>query len=114
MTQGPPRRRLRASTPALVLLTLGLLAVAATFVDAHRLRTLRAPDQTERQALTSRLGLTDPALMTEARYGRHLTQADLHSAFQDHPLAFDHFPTGSLWPAPRHHADLDPASAPSD
>jgi hypothetical protein len=42
------------------------------------------------------LGLTDLALFTEARYGRHLTQSDLHTAFQDHPLSLDHFPTGSL------------------
>ena len=38
----------------------------------------------------------DPALFTEARYTRHPSQADLHSAFQDHPLAQEHFPTGSL------------------
>ena len=41
------------------------------------------------------------ALFTEARYTRHPSQADLHSAFQDHPLALDHFPTGTLVPAPR-------------
>ena len=47
-------------------------------------------------------GLTDPALMTEARYGRHLSLSDRHTPFQDHPLAFDHFPTGSLLPPPLH------------
>lgn len=46
--------------------------------------------------LVAELGLTDPALFTEARYTRHLSQADLHSAFQDHPLALEHFPSGSL------------------
>ncbi|MCK7500019.1 MAG: hypothetical protein MZW92_64010 [Comamonadaceae bacterium] len=40
--------------------------------------------------------LTDLCLFTEARYTRHPSQADLHSAFQDHPLALEHFPTGSL------------------
>lgn len=42
------------------------------------------------------LELTDLSLFTEARYTRHLSQADQHSAFQDHPLSFEHFPSGSL------------------
>ena len=46
------------------------------------------------------LGLTDLSLFTDARYTRHPTQADLHSAFQDHPLALDHFPSGSLMAPP--------------
>jgi hypothetical protein len=40
--------------------------------------------------------LTDLALFTEARYTRHLSQADYHTPFQDHPLALEHFPSGSL------------------
>lgn len=46
--------------------------------------------------LVRQLGLTDLCLFTEARYTRHLTQADLHSAFQDHPMALDHFPSGAM------------------
>ena len=46
--------------------------------------------------LVASLGLTDLALFTEARYTRNSSQADLQSAFQDHPLAFEHFPSGSL------------------
>jgi hypothetical protein len=53
----------------------------------------------ERSALVAALDLTDLALFTEARYTRHPSQADLHSAFQDHPMALEHFPTGSLVPA---------------
>ena len=45
-------------------------------------------------------GLTDLCLFTEARYTRHLSQADLHAAFQDHPLSLDHFPSGSLLAPP--------------
>ncbi|MDO9224681.1 MAG: hypothetical protein Q8M09_07650 [Pseudomonadota bacterium] len=44
--------------------------------------------------------LTDPALFTEARYARHASQADRHAAFQDHPMALEHFPAGSLMPPP--------------
>lgn len=59
----------------------------------------------ENRALTARLGLTDLALFTEARYTRHPSQADLHTPFQDHPGALEHFPSGSFLgppPAIRH------------
>lgn len=49
-----------------------------------------------RHKLVQRLQLTDLCLFTEARYTRHLSQADLYSAFQDHPMSFEHFPSGSL------------------
>lgn len=49
-----------------------------------------------RRELVRKLTLTDLALWTEARYTRHPAVADLFSAFQDHPGAFDHFPAGSL------------------
>ena len=42
------------------------------------------------------LQLTDLCLFTEARYTRHLSQADVHAAFQDAPGALEHFPSGSL------------------
>ena len=42
------------------------------------------------------LQLTDIALFTDARYIRHLSQADLHTPFQEHPAALEHFPSGSL------------------
>jgi len=46
--------------------------------------------------MVSTLGLTDITLFTEARYTRHPSQADRHSAFQDHPGSMEHFPTGSF------------------
>lgn len=46
--------------------------------------------------MVKRLQLTDLCLFTEARYTRHLSQADLFSAFQDHPMSFEHFPSGSF------------------
>ena len=48
--------------------------------------------------LVHRLTLTDLALFTEARYTRHPSLADLASPFQDHPMALEHFPSGSLVP----------------
>ena len=46
--------------------------------------------------LVKTLGLTDLAIWSEARYTRHPSQADLFTAFQDYPGAFDHFPAGSI------------------
>ncbi|WP_303720720.1 hypothetical protein [Malonomonas rubra] len=46
--------------------------------------------------LVKQLGLTDLSIWSEARYTRHPSQADLFTAFQDYPGAFDHFPAGSI------------------
>lgn len=77
----------------------GLLLLSA--LDAALRARSSAPIIAERAALVASLDLTDLALFTEARYTRHPSQADLHSAFQDHPMAIEHFPTGSLVPAQR-------------
>jgi len=50
----------------------------------------------KKQQLVKMLGITDMCLFTEARYTRHLSQADHFAAFQDSPMAFEHFPSGSL------------------
>ena len=87
---------MRPSNRALLLLVLAAIGFALTFVDAARLRVAGAARVAETAALVEQLGLTDPVLFTEARYTRHLSQADLQSAFQDHPVALEHFPSGSL------------------
>jgi hypothetical protein len=86
---------MRARPSTVIFLVLCTLAAAflGCLVDAWR---PRADEMSATQALAQRLGLTDLALFTEARYTRHPSQADLHSAFQDHPLALEHFPSGSL------------------
>lgn len=50
----------------------------------------------EKKRVVRALGITDLCLFTEARYTRHLSQADLHSAFQDYPGGAEHFPSGSM------------------
>ncbi len=54
-----------------------------------------------KMTLVARLGLTDFALWTEARYTRHPSQADFFSAFQDVPASMDHFPAGSIIAPPQ-------------
>lgn len=56
--------------------------------------------QAESMALVSGLGLADLCLFTEASYTRNPAQTDLHTPFQDYPLAVEHFPSGSLLPPP--------------
>jgi hypothetical protein len=87
----------RPTNKVALVLALCAAAFVLTFADAARLRHSRAEALKERQTLAARFMLTDLALFTEARYTRHPSQADLHSAFQDHPLAFDYFPSGSLF-----------------
>ena len=50
----------------------------------------------EETELLNTLQLTDLCLFTEATYTRHLSQADLHTPFQDSPMSLEHFPSGSL------------------
>ncbi len=56
----------------------------------------------EKKEMVRDLELTDLCLFTEASYTRHLTQADRHTAFQNSPLALEHFPSGSILLPPEH------------
>jgi hypothetical protein len=95
-----------------------LVLLLGTLVHARHAATRTESAARESRTLVARLGLTDLALFTEARYTRHPTQADLHSAFQDHPGALEHFPSGSLLGPPRalldHHGRLARATEISD
>jgi len=74
---------------------LSLLFVHASISESARHETIE-----EKAALVKTLQLTDLCLFTEARYTRHLSQADLNTAFQDHPLSLEHFPSGSFTQPP--------------
>ncbi len=87
---------MRHSDRVLALLAGGLLLLAASGLDAGLRRQAAVAELRQQRATVQALELTDLCLFTEARYTRHLSQADLHTPFQDHPLAFDHFPSGSL------------------
>ena len=88
---------MRKSTIYLALTACGIIALAMVLL-LHPMFGVsqRGSIRTEAKVLVQRLGLTDLCIFTEARYTRHLSQADLHSAFQSHPMAFEHFPSGSL------------------
>ncbi|OIP86609.1 MAG: hypothetical protein AUK37_02895 [Rhodobacterales bacterium CG2_30_65_12] len=79
-------------------------ALGLAFGAAGLHAALSGPAQAARMTASARLvgqvGLTDLALFTEARYARHPSMADLHTAFQDNPMSFEHFPAGSFVPLP--------------
>ena len=78
----------------------GILLLVAILVQAHFVMRAYLPLLQQKAAVAKNLGLTDLCLSTEARYTRHLSQADWHAAFQSHPLALDHFPSGSVLAPP--------------
>lgn len=86
---------MRPSNVLFLLLGAGTLLLSMTFADAHVRRSEAGHALAQRTRLVSDHGLTDLSLFTEARYTRHISQADLHSAFQDHPMSLEHFPSGS-------------------
>ena len=88
---------------SLAFIALGFGAAALVLEAAHGLwrNHSDAAALAGMARLTAALGLTDPALFTEARYTRHPSQADLFTPFQDAPMSFEHFPAGSLVPPPR-------------
>jgi hypothetical protein len=92
----------RPSTLAFALLVLMGLVFIGIFAHSWQLTVTDQSRLLGNRALVTQLGLTDLALFSESRYTRHPSQADLHSALQDHPGAFDHFPTGSLLSPPAH------------
>ncbi|HAD04894.1 MAG TPA: hypothetical protein DEB35_09735 [Desulfuromonas sp.] len=87
-----------------VLTASGLLLLLALVLRGSGPDPAEADRLTRLQRLVTEAQLTDLALLTEARYTRHPTQADHFAPFQDHPLALDHFPSGMFWsprrPAP--------------
>jgi len=90
---------------------IGLLGAMLAAASSHARHTLLSAEtwHSEQQQLVRTLGLTDLCLATEASYTRHPAMADRFVPFQDHPMAFEHFPSGSTIIPPPHlvpHAPL--------
>lgn len=79
-----------------------MLLISLSLVDAFYRQGQVSASLKHRATLVNQLGLSDLALFTEARYTRNLALSDRHSAFQDHPTSFDHFPSASLVLPPPH------------
>lgn len=109
---------LRPSRVFLICLASLVCLFVLSLLDACWLRGARGAAVEARRNLVLNLKLTDLCLFTEARYTRHPSQADLFSAFQDHPSGLEKFPSGSIVPPPAHliaaHERLDRETTLSD
>lgn len=91
---------MRKSTLFLSYLIINLFILILIFIHASYREKAELPLLKEKMELVRGLELTDLCLFTEANYTRHLSQADFHTPFQDHPIAFEHFPSGTFFMPP--------------
>ena len=87
---------MRKSSVFFIYLFIQIVLLGSMFTHASYKQQTGLSHLQEKVNLVQRLGLTDLCLFTEASYTRHLSLADFHTAFQDSPMAFEHFPSGSL------------------
>ncbi|MCU0596598.1 MAG: hypothetical protein MUC98_14210 [Desulfobacterota bacterium] len=87
---------MRKSSLFLLCVTIQFFLLGCLFTHASFVREASERHLQEKAGLVRGLGLTDLCLFTEASYTRHLSLADFHTAFQDSPMALEHFPSGSL------------------
>src|SRR5574340_1445198 len=93
---------MRKSSIFFVYITLNLILLGMFFTNAFFMKRADLPILKEKAEMVKELKLTDLCLFTEARYTRHLSQSDSNTPFQDYPLSFEHFPSGSLVMPPKH------------
>jgi hypothetical protein len=87
---------MRKSDVFLIYLTLNIILLFLMFTHASFKERTGVESLKEKAEMVERLELTDLCLFTEANYTRHLSQADLHTPFQDSPMSLEHFPSGAL------------------
>lgn len=87
---------MRYSSIVFVALSAETVLLALLLIHAGLYSSAQEANLADKADLVKHLQLTDLCLFTEARYTRHLSQADLNTAFQDHPLSLEHFPSGSF------------------
>lgn len=93
---------MRKSSIFLVSVAVGLLLLLGLILHGEQVRDERKVVMQKKRELVKVLGLTDLCVFTDARYARHPSMADLHTPFQDYPLSFEHFPSGSILSVPPH------------
>jgi len=99
----------RPSTVLFALLTLLLFGgglAASHFTHGQPAAARRLVSE---RAAVQRFGLTDLCLATEATYTRNPALADRFAAFQNHPSAIEHFPSGTIILPPPHIKDTHAA-----
>jgi len=92
---------MRKSNVFLIYLAINIFLLFLLFTHASFKKKADMGFLKEKVEMVRRLELTDLCLFTEANYTRHLSQADLHTPFQDSPMSLEHFPSGSLVAPPK-------------
>jgi hypothetical protein len=92
----------RKSTIFFAFVLFCTAALFLMFAHAGYLEATYLPARDQKARMVERLELTDLCLFIDARYARHPSMADLHTAFQDSPMAMEHFPSGTLILPPPH------------
>ncbi len=87
---------LRRSNLFLFFLMVNTALLFLLFVHAGYRQRVDGTVLRQKTEMVRTLGLTDICLFTEASYTRHLSQADIHTPFQDLPTSLEHFPSGAL------------------
>lgn len=87
---------MRKSTFYFLYMTVNLILLFLLFVHASLRQEADLRGIRDKVQIVQRFGLTDLCLFTEANYTRHLSQADIHTPFQDSPMSLEHFPSGSI------------------
>ena len=95
------------------LIALEVLTLVVLLAAGHIAIDRMAPVQRENRQLVDVFELTDLSIWTGARYTRHLSQADVFSAFQDSMGALEHFPAGVLASPPASIADREDDNEPT-
>jgi len=90
----PMKIRNSTSFTCITIVSLLILIIISRHESSSRRNSTGVLESNRK--LVRELKLTDLCLFTEARYTRHPSMADYHAAFQEHPVALDHFPSGSL------------------
>ena len=102
---------MRKSKVFFIYIIVQTILLGCMFANASYKRKIDRDRFQNNLKLVRRLSLTDLCLFTEASYTRHLSLADFHAAFQDSPMAQEHFPSGSLLGHPQAdrniHANVD-------
>lgn len=91
---------MRPSYFLFICLMLFILIDGMLYWHTGRLAQEIQHDQALQLIVAAKLGLTDLAVATEARYTRNPAVSDPIAPFMDHPGAIEHFPTGTFWTVP--------------
>jgi hypothetical protein len=85
----------KAKKFSFLILAQGLAFMLLAGYSFYRVEADRSRVELKRQMVKD-WEFTDLCLFTEASYTRHPSQTDRHTPFQNSPLTFEHFPSGSI------------------